>query len=202
MGRHTFTQFSQPQQEPVSHGTQPRPGGHESFGPHGTSHCPVEKSHTSPGGQGSLSSQRSGGVGTHAPRQSSQAGQLEVAQGSHTAPAPQSSHANPSHAGAHTPVPNRHRAPPPQSSWVVQGPGPVVTLVLVPPVLVVDPPGPAAPDELVPPVAPAPVVALAPPPPSPSTTTVPPHDRRVAPETITPAAHLAEENVTRFTPPL
>jgi hypothetical protein len=66
-------------------------------------------------------------MGTQAATQSSQPGQLDVAQALHHAPGPHELH-SPSHAVAHCPTPNRH-TPPSQSACDVHPLGPVVVVL-------------------------------------------------------------------------
>jgi hypothetical protein len=123
------------------------------------------KMHTSPAGHPSSSSQPGAATGTHAPRQSSHLGQLEVAQALQIAPGPQDAQEPGSHAGTQVPVAKWQSAPG-QSSWVSHGPAPVLVVV---PFVVVEV---AEVDEEVPDEA----FEAVPPPPVPgSATTLPPH---------------------------
>lgn len=155
--RHSDTQFSQPQHEPVAQGWQIWLGGHSVPSLHTAWQVAAPKSHACPSGHGSVSSQRPA-AGMHAPMQSRQSGQLEVAQPSQNEPAPQSAHIWPLHGAAHWPVENT-QTPPGQSACVVHAPlVEVVEVVDVVEVLVVDVVEPPEPPE-----------------PPGSTTTEPPH---------------------------
>ena len=155
---------------------------------------PVAKTQTWSEAHGSSSSQRPGGVGTQAARQSRVSGEVEVAHASHTVPSVQLAQNSDSQAGAHSPVAKMQSLSAGQSWCAAQtavpladeaGPDPVDAPTVEP--LPVEPlpvdrapevpdPGPAVLE--VGPEAPWPVVASEPPappaPPSSSNTVVPP----------------------------
>jgi hypothetical protein len=110
------TQFSQPQHDPVAQSTQARDGSAQpALAVHEGAHCCVCQMHSSPAGHGSSSSQAPAGVGTHAARQSAQAGQLELAHSLQMLPAPQLAQ-KPSQAAAQVPLAKRHTPSGPQSA--------------------------------------------------------------------------------------
>lgn len=80
-------------------------------------------------------------VGTQAPRQSSHAGQLEVAQPSQTSPSPQDSQAFAVQGARHSPVLNTQMRGA-HSSWEVQNPPVEVDVLLEVPL----PPAPPSPE--------------------------------------------------------
>jgi hypothetical protein len=78
---HAATQFSHPQQEPVAQSSHTDP--FSQISPptlHGAAQMPASNTQTSLAGHGSFSSHWPAWIGTHAATQSSQPGQLPVAQ--------------------------------------------------------------------------------------------------------------------------
>jgi hypothetical protein len=128
------TQFSQPQHEPVAHGSQKLNPPQSTSDVHAGAHARLWNMQTWPAGHGSSSSHLPGWVGEHAARQSSHSGQLDVAQPSHTVPGEQLGQASSLQASVQVPV-EKIQSPPGQSSCVTQGPcvGPVVVVLGAPP---------------------------------------------------------------------
>jgi hypothetical protein len=100
---------------------------------HAGLHCLSSNTQTSPGSQGSSSSQSTACAGRHAPTQSSHSGHDPVAHWLHTLPGPQLSQLPASHDGAQLPVAKMQTLPGPQSSWASQPPAGGEEVVPAPP---------------------------------------------------------------------